>query len=98
MARHVVIDLSAMFNGWAYWTHYEKKMNMPIQDSDGGTCASSDGTDSDGAVPRVNEARHCNSYEVYLVSRYVQMLLLSLDGAGLCVCLHVLVCMSGVCV
>ena len=73
-------------------------MNMSIQDSDGYTCASSDGTDSDGAVSCVKEARHCNSYEVYLVSRYVQMLLLSLAGACLCACLHVLVCMSGVCV
>ena len=42
MTRHVLIDLRVLFNGWAYWTHYEKKMNMSIQDSDGGTCASSE--------------------------------------------------------
>ena len=73
MSRHVLIDLREVFNGWAYWT-LEKKMNMSIQDSDGVTYASSDGTDSDGTVPCVKEARHCNSYEVYLVSRYVQMI------------------------
>ena len=42
MSRHVLIALREAFNGWAYWTHYEKKMNMSIQDSDGGTCASSE--------------------------------------------------------
>ena len=52
MSRHVLIDLREAFNGWAYWTLYDKKMNMSIQVSDGST---SDASSEDMTQDKLDE-------------------------------------------
>ena len=61
MSRHVLIALPEAFNGWAYWTHYEKKMNMSQDEkkmnmSDGSTSEASSWDMTQDELDEMNRA------------------------------------------